>query len=47
MGDDLTAAMFTGRELCGAGPARFVRDAQPDVVAGRGGEAADPPLVHA
>jgi [acyl-carrier-protein] S-malonyltransferase len=32
----LTAALFTGHELRGHGPAMFVRDAQPDVVAGHG-----------
>src|SRR4051812_17212219 len=36
MAENLTAALFTGRELRGAGPAAFVRDAQPDVVAGHG-----------
>ena len=36
MPEDLTAALFTGDELRGRGPARFVREAQPDVVAGHG-----------
>jgi [acyl-carrier-protein] S-malonyltransferase len=33
---DLTAALFDGHELRGAGPARFVRDNRPDIVAGHG-----------
>lgn len=36
MADDLTAALFTGRELFGRGVARFVGDARPDVVAAYG-----------
>ncbi len=36
MDDDLTAALFTGRELHGDGPAGFVREWQPDIVAGHG-----------
>jgi [acyl-carrier-protein] S-malonyltransferase len=36
MADELTAALFTGHELRGHGPARFVRETQPDVVAGHG-----------
>jgi [acyl-carrier-protein] S-malonyltransferase len=36
MDEDLTAALFTGQELRGQGPASFVRETQPDVVAGHG-----------
>lgn len=36
MADDLTVALFDGNELRGLGPAPFVREAQPDVVAGHG-----------
>ena len=34
MGGDLTVALFDGRELRGFGPARFMCEARPDVVAG-------------
>lgn len=36
MSGDLTAALFDGHELRGQGPARFVRENRPDVVAGHG-----------
>ena len=36
MAEELTAALFNGHELRGAGPSRFMRDARPDVVAGHG-----------
>jgi [acyl-carrier-protein] S-malonyltransferase len=36
MGEDLTAALFDGRELRGSGPGRFVHESRPDVVAGHG-----------
>lgn len=36
MARDLTAALFSGDELRGRGPARFMREARPDVVAGHG-----------
>ena len=36
MAGDLTAALFNGHELRGHGPARFVRENRPDVVAGHG-----------
>jgi [acyl-carrier-protein] S-malonyltransferase len=36
MAENLTAALFSGRELRGSGPAAFMRDSQPDVVAGHG-----------
>lgn len=42
MRDDLTAALFTGRDLRGSGPGAVVRDTHVDVVAGRRCE-----LVHA
>lgn len=36
MAEDLTAALFNGHELGGRGPAQFVRESRPDVVAGHG-----------
>jgi [acyl-carrier-protein] S-malonyltransferase len=36
MADDLTVALFNGRELRGAGPWRFVRRTNPDVMCGHG-----------
>ncbi len=36
MARELTVAVFSGHELRGNGPADFVRDAQPDVIAGHG-----------
>jgi len=36
MGDDLTAALFSGPELRGGGPGPFVQRCQPDVVIGHG-----------
>jgi [acyl-carrier-protein] S-malonyltransferase len=36
MTDDLTVALFNGRELRGAGPWHFVRRTQPDVMCGHG-----------
>lgn len=36
MAEELTAALFNGHELRGQGPAAFVRETQPDIVAGHG-----------
>jgi [acyl-carrier-protein] S-malonyltransferase len=36
MGDDLTAALFSGPELQGGGPGAFVQRCRPDVVVGHG-----------
>ena len=36
MGDDLTAALFSGPELRGGGPGPFVRRSAPDIVVGHG-----------
>jgi len=36
MACDLTAALFDGHELRGHGPAQFMRESQPDIVAGHG-----------
>ena len=36
MPEDLTVAVFSGHELRGSGPAPFVRETRPDIVAGHG-----------